>query len=118
MHLVAPDRSKRVRDPTWGRGLNKLTKAMGCKMRLSFVEGKKRPEHPVQAAKLASESGIVVRDHMPIYRHWKDYKHPARKDILKKHMGYLAVSSNTQCKGHFKSNFTIAWLQKFLNMVE
>ena len=103
MLLVAPERSKRVRDPTWGRGLNKLTKAMGCKMRLSFVEGKKRPEHPVQAAKLASESGIVVRDHMPIYPHWKDYKNESQKrqkDILKDHRGYLAVSAKTQSKGH------------------
>ncbi|WVZ64568.1 hypothetical protein U9M48_014066 [Paspalum notatum var. saurae] len=94
---VAPERSKRVRDPTWGRGLNKLTKAMGCKMRLSFVEGKKRPEHPVQAAKLALESGIVVRDHMPIYPHWKDYKNESQKrqkDILKDHRGYLAIRFN------------------------
>lgn len=67
---------------------------MGSKMPLTFVEGKKRPEQPVQAAKLASESGILVRDHMPIYPHWKDYKKNNDRDILKDHMSYLAVSLN------------------------
>lgn len=90
----APGSPKGTRKPTWGRGLNKLTKAMGSKMRLALVEGKKRPEQPVQAAKLASESGIVVWDHMPIYTHWKHYKNENRgknRDILKDHRSYLAI---------------------------
>ncbi|KAL6842940.1 hypothetical protein ACP4OV_027253 [Aristida adscensionis] len=84
-----PSNLRDHRKPTWGKGLNKLTRSMGHKLPLSFVEGKKRPVQPLQAAKLASESGIVVCDHMPIFTHWKDYKSDA-KDHLKDHMGYLA----------------------------
>ncbi|KAG2620464.1 hypothetical protein PVAP13_3NG101642 [Panicum virgatum] len=80
--------------PILDEGLNKLTNAMGSKMCLAFVEGKKRPEHPVQAAKLASESGILVRNHMPIYPHWKDYKKKIDTDVQKDHLGYLAIRFN------------------------
>ncbi|KAJ1276379.1 hypothetical protein BS78_05G210700 [Paspalum vaginatum] len=80
---------KEHRKPTYGKGLNKLTKSMGHKLQPTFVEGKKRPEQPLQAAKLASESGIVVRDHMPIYTHWKLYNNDAR-DHGKDHRSYLA----------------------------
>ncbi|WVZ56366.1 LOW QUALITY PROTEIN: hypothetical protein U9M48_006912, partial [Paspalum notatum var. saurae] len=52
---------KEHRKPTYGKGLNKLTKSMGHKLQPTFVQGKKRPEQPLQAAKLASESGIVNR---------------------------------------------------------
>ena len=82
---------------------------MGSKMCLAFVEGKKRPEHPVQAAKLASESGILVRNHMPIYPHWKDYKKKIDTDVQKDHLGYLAVSSNSQYCG-IKIEFTFMML--------
>lgn len=44
-----------------GKGLERISR------------GKKRPEAPVQAAKLASEAGIIIRDHIPVFPHWKDY---------------------------------------------
>jgi hypothetical protein len=43
-------------------------------MPLVIAKGKRRPEAPMQAAKLASEGGIILRQHIPIYTHWKEYK--------------------------------------------
>ncbi|KAE8811139.1 hypothetical protein D1007_12047 [Hordeum vulgare] len=34
----------------------------------------RRPEKPVQAAKLASEGGLIARAHMPLLPHFKEYK--------------------------------------------
>jgi hypothetical protein len=38
-------------------------------MRIHLTKGKRRPEAPLQAAKLASEGGITLRDHIPIFPH-------------------------------------------------
>ena len=46
-------------------------------MRISVAEGNKRPHDPVQAAKFASEVGVVVRHQIPILIHWKHYKKPS-----------------------------------------
>jgi hypothetical protein len=62
------------RPPTRGVLLDKMTKAMGCMTPISIAEGKSRPHHPVQAAKFASEGGIVVRSEVPILTSWKLYK--------------------------------------------
>ncbi|CAN6289597.1 unnamed protein product [Urochloa humidicola] len=43
----------------------------------------------MQAAKLASEGGIVLRQHMPIHPHWKDYKKD--ESILKDFLGKVSV---------------------------
>ena len=43
-------------------------------MRTSIAEGNRRPHDPVQAAKFASEAGVVVRHEVPILTHWKQYK--------------------------------------------
>ena len=43
-------------------------------MRISVAEGNRRPHDLVQAAKLASEVGVVVRNEVPILTHWKEYK--------------------------------------------
>jgi hypothetical protein len=51
----------------------------------------KRPHEPVQAAMLASETGVVVQESIPILSHWKDYK---KDDIhYKTFEGQLAVSA-------------------------
>uniref|UniRef100_K3ZMD2 Uncharacterized protein n=1 Tax=Setaria italica TaxID=4555 RepID=K3ZMD2_SETIT len=39
-----------------------MTKAMGRRMPVAVAEGKKRPHEPVQAAKFASEAGVIIRD--------------------------------------------------------
>ena len=43
-------------------------------MRISVAEGNRRPHDPVQAAKFASEAGVVVKKEVPILMHWKEYK--------------------------------------------
>eukprot|EP00267_Zea_mays_P057129 XP_023157165.1 uncharacterized protein LOC103639934 [Zea mays] len=51
-----------------------MTKVMQRRLPIAVEEGKKRPHEPVQAAKFASEAGIIIRETMPILTHWKDYK--------------------------------------------
>jgi hypothetical protein len=68
---VAPQRN--VRKKTIGLGLEKLIKR-GNKLVIQVAEGKKRPDDPLQAAKLASETGVALRDKLPIYTTWKVYE--------------------------------------------
>jgi hypothetical protein len=56
----------------------------------NIAEGKIRPEAPMQAAKLASEGGIILRQQMPILRHWKEYKKD--KSIVTNYISKVAVS--------------------------
>ena len=67
-----------------GKELDRITRGLNGKIPVHIVEGKKRPAAPMQAAKLASEGGIVLRQHIPILAHWKDY--------LSNYMGKVAVS--------------------------
>jgi hypothetical protein len=51
----------------------------------------KRPQDHVQAAKLASEAGIIIQESIPVLPHWKDYK---KYDVhYKAFEGQLAVSA-------------------------
>ena len=70
--------------------LDRITRGLNAKISVHIVEGKKRPEAPMQAAKLASEGGIVLRQHIPILPHWKDYK--KNEAYLSNYMGKVAVS--------------------------
>jgi hypothetical protein len=47
---------------------------MGTRMPISVIKEDKRPLDPLQAAKFASEAGVVVRSQVPIFLHWKHYK--------------------------------------------
>ena len=47
---------------------------MGRRMPISIQEGKRRPHEPVQAAKFASEAGVLIQDRVPVLTHWKEYK--------------------------------------------
>jgi len=78
------------RGRTLGKGLERISRGLGTKLAIHISEGKKRPETPMQAAKLASDGGIVLRQHIPILPHWKEYK----KDpsILTDYIGKVAVS--------------------------
>ena len=54
---------------------DKMIKSLGgVMMCISVAEGNRRPHDPVQAAKFASEVGVVVRKEVPILTHWKEYK--------------------------------------------
>jgi hypothetical protein len=89
--FVGPRRAPRKpRPPTKGKLLDDMTKAMGRRLPIEVVPGKRRPEKPVQAAKLASETGIITRKTMPILTHWKHYKKD--ETHLKEFMGQLSVS--------------------------
>ena len=57
-----------------GKGIERITKSLGSKVPIQIAKGMKRPENPLQAAKLASECGLVARTHLPVLPHFKDYK--------------------------------------------
>ena len=67
-----------------------MTKSMGRRLLIEIAEGKRWPEKPIQAAKQASEAGIITRKNMPILTHWKRYKNDENQ--LKEFMGKLSVS--------------------------
>lgn len=74
-----------------GHGLEKLI-SRGKKLVIEVAEGKKRPDDPLQAAKLASECGVAVRDSLPIYKSWKDYDNDVAKKQVSKILSSVAVS--------------------------
>ena len=53
-------------------------------MPIAVAEGKRRPHEPVQAAKFASEAGVIIRDKVPVLPHWKEQE---RRSILQKLCG-------------------------------
>ncbi|KAL5681190.1 hypothetical protein ACJX0J_007575, partial [Zea mays] len=65
---------KWIRGKSMGRQLERISRGLNTKIPLVITEGNRRPEVPMQAAMLASEGGIVIRQHMPILTHWKEYK--------------------------------------------
>ncbi|XP_020398948.1 uncharacterized protein [Zea mays] len=65
---------RRPRAATKGKQLDRMTKVMQRRLPIAVEEGKKRPHEPVQAAKFASEAGIIIRETMHILTRWKDYK--------------------------------------------
>jgi len=75
-----------------GRDLDRISRGLNTRIPVVIAEGKKRPEPPMQAAKLASEGGIILRQHIPIFTHWKEYKDIKNKDVLLGYMGKISVS--------------------------
>ena len=82
---------RRPREATKGKQLDKMTKAMGRRLPITVEKGKKRPHEPVQAAKFASEAGLVIRESMHVLTHWKDYKKD--KKYYEKFVADLSVSA-------------------------
>ena len=56
-----------------------------------MAEGKKRPDVPLQAAKLASETGAALRDNLPILTSWKLYQKDAGPAQITKVLEKVAV---------------------------
>jgi hypothetical protein len=55
--------------------LDKMSKSLGgVRIGISVAKGNRRPYDLVQAAKFASEVGVVVRSEVPILTHWNQYK--------------------------------------------
>ena len=73
-----------------GHGLERMIKR-GNKMPIQVAEGKLRPDVPVQAAKLASECGVALRDNLPIYTSWKQYKDKEGQEEVAKVLRKVAV---------------------------
>uniref|UniRef100_A0A0E0BAU9 Uncharacterized protein n=1 Tax=Oryza glumipatula TaxID=40148 RepID=A0A0E0BAU9_9ORYZ len=68
------------RGPNMGRGLQRINRARRGKLPIIIPEGHIRPLTPIIAAKFATECNIAVRGHVPMFKHWKDYKsRPAAK---------------------------------------
>jgi len=78
------------RGKSLGKGLDSLSRGLGTKIPIQISEGKRRPEPPIQAAKLASEGGIILKQHIRIYPHWKNYKKDEGQ--ITNYIGKLVVS--------------------------
>ncbi|KAG5580275.1 hypothetical protein H5410_050902 [Solanum commersonii] len=62
-HVVNTDdftRLKKGRGKTRGKGLEKMKKTLGSKMKIEIPLGKGRPTKPDQSAKLSNELGIIA----------------------------------------------------------
>ena len=68
--IPLPRSARKPRPRTHGILLDKISKSMGgLRMPISVAEGNRRPHDPVQAAKFASEAGVVIRSEVPILMH-------------------------------------------------
>ena len=68
--VLLPRSARKPRPRTCGILLDKMSKSMGeLRMPISVAEGNRRPHDPVQAAKFASEVGVVVNHQVPILTH-------------------------------------------------
>ena len=96
----------RERGPNLGKGLERITRRRQGKLPLVIPEGKLRPEAPLLAANFATECNIIVRHHMPVFKHWKDYMDPdghVRDGIFRNFVGKVGVSTKSR-------PFCLKWL--------
>ncbi|KAG2555978.1 hypothetical protein PVAP13_8NG059505 [Panicum virgatum] len=87
-HLDGHDQMTTEEEP-WDRGVNmghglqRLTRAHGAKLLVVITEGNIRPVEPKIVAMYATECNIAVRNHIPVFKHWKEYKkHPALFELF------------------------------------
>jgi hypothetical protein len=59
----------------------------------NISRGLTRPEVPLQAPKLKSEAGIILRNHVPIFTHWKHYMDIANTAIVQNFNDKVSVSN-------------------------
>ncbi|RLN05560.1 uncharacterized protein C2845_PM13G08860 [Panicum miliaceum] len=102
---------RKAREATRGVLLDRMNKAKGTRMRISVLEGNKRPHVPAQAAKFSSVAGVAVRSQVPILTHWKEYKE--QLELFNGFVGRLSMSAYLQvpvvhstltCKSNLDSN--------------
>uniref|UniRef100_J3KUE6 Transposase Tnp1/En/Spm-like domain-containing protein n=1 Tax=Oryza brachyantha TaxID=4533 RepID=J3KUE6_ORYBR len=77
MGLSTTEQANRQVEPrgnSMGKEIDSISRGLGTMIPIIVKKGKRRPEAPMQAAKLALESGIIIRQHIPIYPSWTDYK--------------------------------------------
>jgi hypothetical protein len=87
---ITESQDEHPRGRSMGIGLERMSRGLNSKIPIRISEGNKRPAAPIEAAKFASEGGIILRQHMPIYTHWKKYKED--EDKIDNYKGKLAVS--------------------------
>ena len=76
--------------PRKGKGLERITKSLGSKVPIQIAERMIHAEKPMQAAKLASECGLIAKRHLPVLPHFKLYKKNA--SLLENYIGKVVVS--------------------------
>ena len=106
-HFVVPlpRSARKPRSQTRGILLYKISKSMGgLSLPISVAEGNRRPHDPVQAAKFASEAGVVVRHQIPILTHWNHYKKPSSVVHYRNFVERLTV-----CMGILSWYSTLLW---------
>ena len=81
-----------VRGPNMGKGLKKLTRSRGSKLPLIITRGRTRPTSALIGAKFVTECNIAVRNHIPVYTHWKKYRQDL--GLLCDFYGKMAVFTN------------------------
>jgi hypothetical protein len=74
VHLQPEEEVEWNRGPNMGHGLQRLNRARRGKLRVIITAGHQRPLVPLVAAKFATECNIIVRNHIPVFTHWKEYK--------------------------------------------
>ncbi|AQK70793.1 hypothetical protein ZEAMMB73_Zm00001d016448 [Zea mays] len=89
---------KWIRGKSMGKQLERISRGLNTKIPLVITEGNRRPEVPMQAAMLASEGGIVIRQHMPILTHWKEYKNDKSylEDFVGRIGGQFAIDTKNK----------------------
>jgi hypothetical protein len=79
-----------IRGPNVGKGLERMSRSRKGKLPVVIEPGKIRPNSVKIAAKFATKCNIVVRDYVPIFPKWKDYKN--QKNLFKFYIEKVAVS--------------------------
>ncbi|TVU06701.1 hypothetical protein EJB05_49926, partial [Eragrostis curvula] len=74
-----------------GEDLKGSKREWTSKLAIHILEGKKRPKVPLQAAKLATEGGIVLRWHIPVLPHWKMYRDEREREHLVNYINKVFV---------------------------
>uniref|UniRef100_A0A0A9CPI2 Uncharacterized protein n=1 Tax=Arundo donax TaxID=35708 RepID=A0A0A9CPI2_ARUDO len=90
-----------------GKGLQRLSRARRGKLPIIIPEGKTRPVVPLVATKFATECNIAVRNHLPMFKHWKDYKN--QPGLFKQFVGKIGAKFdiNTSAAPIYASPTTI-----------
>jgi hypothetical protein len=76
-----------------GHGLQILTQAHRGKLPVVIPQGMTSHVVPIIAAKFATECNIDVRNHIPVLKHWSEYKNqPALFDLFLARISVCAFS--------------------------
>uniref|UniRef100_A0A0A9GTF9 Uncharacterized protein n=1 Tax=Arundo donax TaxID=35708 RepID=A0A0A9GTF9_ARUDO len=73
-----------------GRELDRISRGLSTKIAIQIFGGKRRTEAPMQSTRLALDGGIILRQHIPIFIHWKQYK--KNDSEITNYIGKIAIS--------------------------